>query len=134
MSNSAQWSAIILMILLIFYSTVGTLMAQLNISVGSKESATIILGMLFSLLQHNLKNTDIMDNLKFNEETFFYIFLPPILFARGFNLNRVDYIDNIKIIMILGIITTFVCFFSFSVLTIWVSHMDILQQYDNRKK
>ncbi len=36
--------------------------------------------------------------------------------------------------MILGIITTFVCFFSFSVLTIWISRMNLLQQYDSSTK
>lgn len=59
----------------------------------------------------------ITEMLAFNEEIFFYICLPPIVFASGFNMNRGNFFANIKIVAIFGVIGTLVSFSTFSFMT-----------------
>jgi NhaP-type Na+/H+ or K+/H+ antiporter len=56
--------------------------------------------------------------MSFNEQLFFYICLPPIVFASGFNMQRKDFFGNFRNVILFGIIGTFIAFFVFSGLTI----------------
>ena len=80
------------MVLIIFYSATGTFLNEYKITIFNQESATIIIGMVFSQIQHSLDHHDLLKALKFNNLTFFYILLPPILFAKAFKVSRIDLI------------------------------------------
>lgn len=60
--------------------------------------------------------------MKFEHELFFYVCLPPIVYASGFNMNRGYFFANIKIVMIFGIIGTLISFSTFSVMTTYMSN------------
>jgi NhaP-type Na+/H+ or K+/H+ antiporter len=77
-------------------------------------------------------DTDIVDMMKFNDSTFFYICLPPIVFASGFNMQRGNFFANIKNILMFGVLGTFVCFFGFSALTIYFKNLGFINQYDGK--
>lgn len=64
--------------------------------------------------------------MKFSDDTFFFVCLPPIVFASGFNMQRGNFFANFKVITLLGIIGTFICFTCFSVLTIIAKDMGFL--------
>ena len=64
-----------------------------------------------------------MEYVKFNENLFFYLCLPPIVFASGFNMHRGDFFANIDSVALFGLIGTFVCFTFFSLMTIWITDM-----------
>ena len=51
--------------------------------------------------------------MAFNEQLFFYLVLPPIVFASGFNMQRKDFFGNMKNIALFGFVGTFICFFMF---------------------
>ena len=64
--------------------------------------------------------------LKFDDNTFFFVCLPPIVFASGFNMQRGNFFANIKTIAVLGVLGTFVAFTSFSILTIVLKNWDCM--------
>ena len=53
----------------------------------------------------------------FNDNLFFYVCLPPIVFASGFNMKRKKFFENIGYIMLFGLVGTFICFTMFSLFT-----------------
>ena len=92
--------------------------------------------MLVSYTEYYTNNQKILKMFEFDDSTFFYLCLPPIVFASGFNMRRGNFFANIKNILLFGILGTFVCFFSFSAMTIWITkHFDIKQyQYDEKRE
>lgn len=70
--------------------------------------------------------------LKFDDNTFFFVCLPPIVFASGFNMQRGNFFANIKNILLFGMVTTFLCFFIFSMATILIVNQGWMQQYNGR--
>ena len=79
--------------------------------------------MIISLILHMTDSNQILDPLKFDDETFFYFLLPPIVFASGFNMQRGNFFKNFKTVMLFGVIGTFVAFFSFSAMTIYAKNL-----------
>ena len=65
--------------------------------------------------------------MKFNDNTFFYFCLPPIVFASGFNMRRAKFFNNFRSIIAFGVFGTFISFFSFSAMTIFIKDLGILQ-------
>lgn len=61
--------------------------------------------------------------LKFSDNAFFFVCLPPIVFASGFNMQRGNFFANIKNVLMFGILGTFVAFSSFSALTIYLKDL-----------
>jgi len=74
--------------------------------------------MLVSFVFTSMNNDEVTTLLKFSDNTFFFVCLPPIVFASGFNMQRGNFFANIKNILILGVLSTFVCFGIFSILTV----------------
>ena len=72
--------------------------------------------------------------LKFSDNTFFYVCLPPIVFGSGFNMQRGNFFANFRNIALLGVFATFICFFMFSGLTLWITDFEFIQQYDGKTK
>lgn len=68
--------------------------------------------------------------MKFSDNAFFFVCLPPIVFASGFNMQRGNFFANFKNISIFGIFGTFVAFGSFSAATIYFKDMGFMKQYD----
>ena len=77
-------------------------------------------------------NEELIRLLKFDDNTFFFICLPPIVFASGFNMQRKNFFANIKNILLFGILGTFVAFFSFSAMTIFMKNKGFMTQYDGK--
>ena len=88
--------------------------------------------MTVSFVFYLLNYSEISHLLKFNDKTFFFVCLPPIVFASGFNMQRGNFFSNIKNILIFGCISTFVCFFVFSVLTIYIKDLGFMKQYSGK--
>lgn len=59
--------------------------------------------------------------MKFDDNTFFFFCLPPIVFASGFNMQRGDFFGNIGNILLFGVLGTFISFGSFTMMTLGVN-------------
>ena len=51
-----------------------------------------------------------LDDLEFNDDLFFYIILPMIIFPSGYNMRRKKFFANIGTIMKFGFLGTIICF------------------------
>lgn len=71
-----------------------------------------------------------MSMFEFNEELFFYVCLPPIIFASGFNMHRGDFFANLKMVMVFGVIGTIVSFTMFSLMTIKITEMYPMEAFN----
>ena len=78
--------------------------------------------MLISFISSKNQNEDVLEMLRFSDNTFFYFCLPPIVFASGFNMQRGNFFANIRNILLFGILGTFVCFSMFSAMTIFLKN------------
>jgi len=90
--------------------------------------------MLISYFEWHSDNEAMMSLLKFDDTTFFFFCLPPIVFASGFNMKRGNFFANLNSIALFGVIGTFVAFGSFSLMTILAMRSFNMTQYkyDNK--
>jgi len=51
------------------------------------------------------------------------------VFASGFNMQRGNFFANIRMVLLLGVLCTFLCFFLFSLITIGVNNLGFMQKY-----
>jgi len=116
--------------MLLFYMVSGTIIERYHLKFGHEAAYTILLGMLISFIEYLSDNDKLVRLLKFSDNTFFYFCLPPIVFASGFNMQRGNFFANIKNVMLFGVLGTFVAFFSFSAMTIYMNRLEFMWQYD----
>lgn len=124
--------AMVIFLMLMFYISVGIYIEQNQFTFGHEASITIILGMLISCTEWLSRNQAQLRLMKFDDNTFFYFCLPPIVFASGFNMRRAKFFNNFKSIIAFGVLGTFVSFFSFSAMTIFIKDLGILQQLNGK--
>ena len=86
--------------------------------------------MAISFALYYSEHEDLIAMMKFDDNAFFFVCLPPIVFASGFNMQRGNFFANIKNVLLFGILGTFVAFFSFSAFTIYLKDLGYMSQYD----
>ena len=126
MSESISTGAIVVFMMLLVYLTLGAFIEKYHLKVGHEASITILIGMLISFVQWEYHNVEMIELLKFSDNTFFYFCLPPIVFASGFNMQRGNFFANIQTILMFGVLGTFVAFFSFSAMTIYLKNLGFI--------
>lgn len=100
-----------------------------GIAFGHQASFVTLVGFLISLI-FSVEHADALQNvLEFNQNIFFYVCLPPLVFCSGFNMSRKKFFQNITNILICGVFGTCTTFFVFSVLTLWLNGSGYLTQY-----
>jgi NhaP-type Na+/H+ or K+/H+ antiporter len=122
MSEVISVGAIVIYLMLLTYLFIGTIIERYELSFGHEASLTIMIGMLISYVGYTSGDDEFVKLLKFDDNTFFYVCLPPIVFASGFNMQRGNFFANFKTITLFGVIGTFVAFTSFSLLTIYLNN------------
>lgn len=60
------------------------------------------------------------EKVRFSDDVFFYVILPPIVFSAGYNMKRRKFFQHFNYIALFGIAGTFACFVFFALLT-WVA-------------
>ena len=126
MSESISTGAIVVFMILLVYLVLGAFIEHNHWKIGHEASYTIIIGMIISWWQWHCGNNEMVELLKFSDDAFFYFCLPPIVFASGFNMQRGNFFANIKTILLFGVFGTFVAFFSFSVMTIYLKNLGFM--------
>ena len=109
--------SLIIFMLLLFYVIGGSFMEHKKFVVGHETGIALIAGLIISAMLHFIPNDEHSYDIKFDGNVFFYVCLPPIIFASGFNMRRKRFFDNIGYIMLFGIFGTLVTFFMFTGLT-----------------
>ncbi|CDW88691.1 sodium hydrogen exchanger [Stylonychia lemnae] len=110
-------ASIIIFVLLGIYVILGSFMEHKKAPVGHETGVAILTGFLVSLIAWAAGYKDLTNTLEFNGDVFFYLCLPPIIFASGFNMRRKRFFENIGYIMLFGLFGTLLTFIMFSILT-----------------
>ena len=97
---------------------------------GHETTIALILGLLVSATVFVwTEQTQLKSLLEFNGSVFFFLCLPPIIFASGFNMRRKKFFDNLGYIVLFGLIGTVLTFLAFSLLTYGFMQSGIMYKY-----
>jgi sodium/hydrogen exchanger-like protein 6/7 len=128
------YQMIFILILLAFLSTFFILEAYIahkKFLFGHTTSVIVILGILASFLIRyiviNDKQTDsdiLFQSLRFNDDIFFDLIVPIIIFPSGYNMRRKKFFSNIGSIMKFGFLGTIICFAVYSGMTYFVNSQE----------
>lgn len=113
---------IVIFVLLNFYIIGGAYLEKIHAPVGHETTIALIMGFIVSLILWKIEGTQAFAGfLSFNGPVFFYLCLPPIIFAAGYNMRRKKFFANIGYIILFGLVGTIITFIVFSLLTFGVS-------------
>ena len=91
---------------------------QKGIRFGHEASLVCVIGIIISAIYTYCGSKEFADIMQFNDDLFFYFILPPIVFAAGFNMYRQKFFNNIRNILLFGLLGTFITFGAFIGLTL----------------
>jgi NhaP-type Na+/H+ or K+/H+ antiporter len=114
--------------LLLIYVVVGGCIEKRKCLFGHEAGLAIVLGLAVSGIV-KLANPEVAESFKFNDNIFFYFFLPPIIFAAGFNMRRKKFFSHIGYILLFGVLGTIINFIVFAVITSLVAKTGFLEKY-----
>lgn len=131
-SSAVPIEVLIIFVMLMLYIVLGTFMEHKNAKFGHETGIALVAGLIVSAIVHYVVPKESRQDyeLSFDGNIFFYVCLPPIIFAAGFNMQRRRFFENIFYILLFGVIGTIVTFFIFSGLT-YLSTMNGLYAYNN---
>jgi len=127
MSEVISVGAIVIYLMLLAYMIIGTLIERYELSFGHEASITILIGMCISYVAYITENEEFGEMLKFDDNTFFFVCLPPIIFASGFNMQRGNFFANFSTITLLGVFGTFVAYLTFTLITIYLNNLGFMR-------
>ena len=112
---------IMLLVFLAMFFVIEALMASYNAKFGHTTAIIVVLGIGVSFIIKSISKQDDeykdwVKDLYFNEEVFFDLILPLIIFPSGFNMRRKKFFANIGTIMKFGFIGTLICFTYYTLL------------------
>jgi NhaP-type Na+/H+ or K+/H+ antiporter len=114
--NIVALLALVIIVILLFYVIGGSFIEHRKLCIGHETGIAIILGFIVSLIAWAAGLHDVTSSFQFSGTIFFYLCLPPIIFASGFNMRRKRFFANIGYITLLGLFGTIFTFIMFSVL------------------
>ena len=134
MSETIGLSMIAIFVMFVVFIALETCQEKYKCVFGHQASYILIIGMLLSavLRFYGGEENNLMKAFEFNHNLFFYVCLPPIIFASGFNMHRGDFFANLKIVMIFGVLGTLVSFTMFSLMTVKLSEWLPLEAFDGK--
>ncbi len=114
----------VIFVMLMVYVIIGGFMEHKKAGFGHETGVALVFGLIISASVHYADPT--LD-LTFNGDIFFYVCLPPIIFAAGFNMRRRRFFENIGYILTFGIFGTIITFFVFAGLTSLISNLQLIK-------
>jgi NhaP-type Na+/H+ or K+/H+ antiporter len=114
----------VIFLMLMLYVMIGSYMEHKHSPFGHETGVALVAGLIISAIIH-YSVSDL--SLTFNGEIFFYVCLPPIIFAAGFNMRRRRFFENIGYILTFGIFGTIITFFVFAGLTSLISNLRLIK-------
>jgi NhaP-type Na+/H+ or K+/H+ antiporter len=106
--------------MMLFFFTMGAIIEKYKPRFGHETCATIILGILVSIIAWTIKPVPNSEVFSFKSGFFFNFFLPPIVFNSGFNMRKKKFFANLGNVALFGLVCTLVCFVIYSVAVVVV--------------
>jgi NhaP-type Na+/H+ or K+/H+ antiporter len=121
-------------LIILAYVIGGSFLEKVKSPLFHETGIAIVIGFTISLVAYLIDDDKFNDFFKFNTDLFFYILLPPILFASGFNMRRKKFFQNIGYILLFGVFGTLVCFGVFTLLNLLLMKLNFMWQYNGETK
>jgi sodium/hydrogen exchanger-like protein 6/7 len=109
--------ALIFIIILVFYVLTSHIVEFRKIPYVHESSMAILMGIITAAIAKYALHQEI----QFNNEIFFTIILPPIIFSAGYSLRKSLFFENFAIVAFLGIIGTIIGFLSLTSFLIFIN-------------
>ncbi|EHN02862.1 Nhx1p [Saccharomyces cerevisiae x Saccharomyces kudriavzevii VIN7] len=104
----SSWALFIMLLLLISALWSGYYLTQKRIRAVHETVLSIFYGMVIGLIIRMSPGHYIQDTVTFNSSYFFNVLLPPIILNSGYELNQVNFFNNMVSILIFAIPGTFI--------------------------
>ena len=117
-SSSLSYKGVVAIVILIFYTIAAPIFQKLNFHYLHESGICMIVGTLIALLSKYVINPNDSLNtfVTFDDEMFFNIVLPPIIFSAGYNLKKRAFFKYFFYIITFGIFGTIISFGTVSAL------------------
>ena len=117
-SSTLSYKGVVAIIILIFYTIAAPIFQKFNFHYLHESGICMIVGTIIALISKYIGNmNDSLHNfVTFDEEMFFNIVLPPIIFSAGYNLKKRAFFKYFFYIITFGIFGTIISFLSVSAL------------------
>ena len=111
-SSSLSYKGVVAIIILIFYTIAAPIFQKLNFHYLHESGICMLVGTIIALLSKYIgKTNDSLNNfVTFDDEMFFNIVLPPIIFSAGYNLKKRAFFKYFFYIVTFGIFGTIISF------------------------
>ena len=119
MSDALELSVLFCIIVLILYIAVAQYIETRHLDFLHESGIAILLGALSGLIIYSISS----DVITFNESSFFYFILPPIIFAAGFTLKKKNFMKNFAYISMFGLVGTIISMFLLSTMIIFFNSL-----------
>ena len=118
LSSTLSYKGVVAIIILIFYTIAAPIFQKFNFHYLHESGICMIVGTLIALVSKYIGNSDDSLNtfVKFDDEMFFNIVLPPIIFSAGYNLKKRAFFKYFFYIIAFGIFGTVISFLTVSAL------------------
>ena len=135
-SSSLSYKGVVAIIILIFYTIAAPVFQKLNFHYLHESGICMIVGTIIALLSKYLGNAnDSLDNfVTFDDEMFFNIVLPPIIFAAGYNLKKRAFFKYFFYIITFGIFGTIISFGAVSTLIYYSNKLNFFSPFHLNSK
>ena len=130
-SSSLSYKGVMAIIILIFYTIAAPIFQKLNFHYLHESGICMIVGTMIALLSKYIGNTnDSLNNfVTFDDEMFFNIVLPPIIFSAGYNLKKRAFFKYFFYIVTFGIFGTIISFGSVSALIHYTNKLNFFSPF-----
>ena len=95
-----------------------------------ETGVAILVGISISLIARYYGYSEMNKILEFNDNIFFYVLLPPLVFSSGYNMKRKKFFVHFNYVALFGILGTFAWFILFALFTIMVFFMRPMSKYN----
>lgn len=116
-------------LLLVLYTMFAAYIEAKGSALLHETTVAIMFGMLVSGIAIFLGYSGFNERVRFSDDLFFYVALPPIVFNAGYNLKRRKFFKHFNYIALFGILGTFVCFCCFAAFTTFIFRMFTFQKW-----
>ena len=113
-SSTLSYKGVVAIIILIFYTIAAPIFQKFNFHYLHESGICMIVGTLIALISKYIGNDTLNNFVSFNEEMFFNIVLPPIIFSAGYNLKKRAFFKYFFYIIAFGIFGTVISFLTVS--------------------
>ena len=133
-SDTLSYKGVVAIIILIFYTIAAPIFQKFNFHYLHESGICMIVGTLIALVSKYIGNmNDSLNNfVTFDDEMFFNIVLPPIIFSAGYNLKKRAFFKYFFYIITFGIFGTIISFLTVSFLINYSNKLKFFAPFDLR--